>query len=149
MEKKKYSIVIEAPRERVWDVLWGDKSYEEWTSVFSESSTVKTDWQEGSKVYFLNAEGEGMVAIINKKVPCEYMSFKHVGLLKDGVEDLDSDEVAKWAGSTENYTLKKENNKTELVVDMDIDNSYLEFFDKTWPEAMDKIKFMAEGKNFN
>lgn len=146
MEKKEYKAFIKAPRERVWDILWGDTSYNKWTSAFSEGSRAETDWQEGSKVYFLNGNNEGMVAIIQKKVPNEYMSFKHVGMINKGVEDLESEEVQKWAGATENYTLKNNNGSTELIVDMDIQENYLDYFDETWPKAMDKLKNLAEEK---
>ena len=48
MEKLKFSININAPREKVWDVLLGEKTYPQWTSVFSPDSisTAETDWQE-------------------------------------------------------------------------------------------------------
>lgn len=146
MKRKEYKTLINAPRERVWEVLWGETSYNKWTSVFSPESRAQTDWQEGSKIYFLNGNNEGMVALIQKKIPNKYMSFKHLGQINKGVEDFDSDEVRKWAGSTENYTLETKNDQTELIVDMDIEESYLDFFDETWPKAMQKLRELAEGK---
>ena len=59
MKRKEYKTVVNAPRERVWQVLWGEKSYQEWTSAFAEGSRVKTNWEKGGKVLFLNAENEG------------------------------------------------------------------------------------------
>ena len=53
MEKKQFKIEIAAPREKVWKILWGDKTYPAWTSVFAEGSRAETDWEEGSKVLFL------------------------------------------------------------------------------------------------
>ena len=50
MERKEFTIDINAPREKVWDVLWQDDSYRKWTSVFSEGSHAETDWKKGSKV---------------------------------------------------------------------------------------------------
>lgn len=144
MERREYKTIIQAPREKVWDVLWKDNTYREWTSVFSEGSRAESDWQEGSKIYFLNAEDQGMVSVIQKKVPNEYMSFKHLGVVKNGIEDMTSEEVAIWAGSTEDYTLKKRGDKTELIVEMDIAESFLDFFSTTWPKAMDKIKSLSE-----
>lgn len=144
MEKREYKTIIDASPLRVWEVLWGEVSYKEWTSVFAEGSRAETDWQEGSKVYFLSNCDDGMVAIIQKKTPNKYMSFKHIGVVKNGVEDFDSEEVRKWAGSTENYTLKEQNGKTELIVDMDIDDAYLDYFESTWPKAMAKLKDISE-----
>ena len=57
MEKVTFNIAIDAPREKVWETLWNDSSYREWTSVFSEGSKVETDWQIGGKVLFLDGQG--------------------------------------------------------------------------------------------
>lgn len=90
-----------APKEKVWNVLWNDTTYKKWTSVFSEGSHAETDWNEGSKVLFLDGKGQGMVSMIASKKPNVFMSFKHLGTIKDGVEDMDSDETKKWSGSME------------------------------------------------
>jgi uncharacterized protein YndB with AHSA1/START domain len=70
MEKMNFSIDINAPKEKVWNVLWDDNSYRKWTSPFAEGSYAKTDnWKEGSKVLFLGPSGDGMVSKVasNKK----------------------------------------------------------------------------------
>jgi len=43
MERINFSISIDAPKEKVWNVLWNDSSYRKWTSVFAEGSSVVTD----------------------------------------------------------------------------------------------------------
>jgi hypothetical protein len=145
MERHTFKIEIEAPREKVWKILWGEKTYSAWTAAFSEGSKVETDWQEGGKALFLNASGEeGMVSIIEKKDPPSFMSFRHIGIVKDGKEMTEGEEVEKWAPAYENYTLKEADGKTELVVDMDVDNEYKEYFVETWPKALAKAKELAE-----
>lgn len=145
MEKLNYSVRIKAPKEKVWKVLFDDGSYREWTSVFGEGSYAETDnWKEGSKVRFLAANGEGMSSMVAANRPNEFMSFKHLGMIKDGVEDTESEEVKKWAGAQENYTLEDSDGSTTLKVDMDINHEHKEYFDKTWPHALDKIKTLAE-----
>ena len=59
-----FKIEIDAPREKVWDVLLGEKTYPIWTQAFSENSQVETDWQKGSKALFLDGNGRGMVSRI-------------------------------------------------------------------------------------
>ena len=145
MQKLNFKATINAPREKVWKILWDDKTYPEWTSVFGEGSRAVTDWKEGSKVLFLAGEGEGMVSQIAASRPNEFMSFKHLGTIKNGVEDTTSAETLKWAGALENYTLRGVDGKTELSVDMDVTDEYLDYFQKTWPQAMEKIKAIAEG----
>jgi hypothetical protein len=144
MEKQQFKISIDAPREKVWNILWNDASYREWTSVFSEGSRAETDWKKGSKVLFLNATGEGMVSRIAENKPNEFMSIAHLGVVKDGVEDLESEKVKEWAGAMENYTLRDLNGKTELIVDMDVTDEYKDYFQTTWPKALDRVKELAE-----
>ena len=144
MERKQFKILIDAPREIVWEILWNDASYREWTSVFSEGSRAETDWQKGSKVLFLNASNEGMVSRIEENIPNEFLSIKHLGVVNNGVEDMTSEKVREWAGALENYRLQTVNDKTELVVDMDVTDEYKDYFVKTWPLALEKVKELAE-----
>lgn len=146
MEKQHFKTNINAPREKVWDILWGDETYKAWTSAFSEGSHVQTDWKKGSKALFLDGKGSGMVAMIEENIPNEYMSIKHLGEVKDGVEDTTSDKVKEWAGAHENYTLKNVNGATELLVDMDINEEWKSYFEKTWPVALEKVRELAEGE---
>jgi hypothetical protein len=144
MDTKEFKITINAPKKKVWDTLWNDSTYPAWTSVFAEGSRAETDWKKGSKVLFLDGKGSGMVSVIEEKIPEEFMSFKHLGEIKDGVEDTNSEKVTQWSGALENYTLKTVNGKTELTVDMDITHEFMDYFLKTWPKALDKVKEIAE-----
>jgi len=145
MEKINFSTNINAPREKVWKVLWNDVSYREWTKPFAEGSYAETDnWKEGSKVLFLGPGGDGMVSTVAKNKPNEYMSFKHLGVVKDGVEDTKSENVKGWAGAFENYRLTDENGKTKLEVEMDSTDEFKDYFLKAWPVALEKVKELAE-----
>lgn len=147
MEKTEYKIIINAPREKVWKTLWNDETYRAWTSAFAPGSHFTTDWKEGSKVLFLDDKNMGMVSTIVTNRPNEYMSIKHLGIVKDGVEDYDSEESKKWGNSFENYTLKPVNEGTELVVDMSsagIPKEFQDYFAQTWPKALNTLKELAE-----
>ena len=144
MTKQEFKVSINAPREKVWEVLWNDATYPAWTSAFSEGSHAVTDWKKGSKILFLDGKGSGMVSTIAEKKPAEFMSFKHLGVVKDGVEDTTSDEVKQWAGAEENYSLKPVNGNTELTVQVDINDEWKDYFVTTFPKALDKVKELAE-----
>jgi len=151
MEKKSFTILINANRKTVWDVLWNEEKYPTWTSAFMEGSRVEADkasgsklWKKGSKIRFLGPGDEGMVSFINENVPEEFMSFKHIGIVTKGKDDFDSEQSREWKGATENYILKSIDDKTELTVDMDISPTYLEYFTNTWPKALEKVKQIAE-----
>lgn len=146
MQKLNFSIDINAPKEKVWDILWGVDTYPKWTSVFSEGSNAVSDWKEGSKILFVDGKGSGMVSKIETKRPNEYMSFKHLGEVTDGVEDTVSEKVKEWAGSLENYTLNETNGGTKLTVDIDIVESFKDYFEKTFPGALKLVKQLSENK---
>lgn len=146
MEKYFFEILIKASREKIWDVLWNDRTYREWASVFAEGSMAKTDWKKGSRALFLDEKGDGMVSIIADNISNEYMSIKHLGTLIKGVEDTESDKVKDWHGVMENYTLKTVDDGTQLTVDMDMNEEFKDYFIKTWPKALDKVKEIAERK---
>ncbi len=136
--------MIDASPAKVWETLWGDETYREWTAAFSPGSTVETDWKEGSKVLFLDGKGNGMVSKIAKKKANEFMSFAHLGEVHDGVEDLTSEKVSAWAGATENYYLKDVQGKTQLTVELDITDDFKDYFATTWPKALETLKSIAE-----
>lgn len=146
MERKTFKTEINAPPEKVWDVLWRDETYNKWTAPFMEGSHAETDWQEGSKILFLGPDRNGMVSQIKTKKNNEFMSFMHQGIVKNGKEDTESEEVKMWKGALENYTLKDMDGKTELIVDMDIAEEYLEDFQKSFPKALEQVKQLSEIK---
>ena len=148
MEKINFSTSIRAPKEKVWKVLWTDASYRQWTSPFCEGSYAVTDnWKEGSKVLFLSPGGKGMVSTVAVNRPNEYMSFKHLGEVKDGVEDTTSSTVKEWEGAMENYTLTETGGVTELLIDIDVNDDFKDYMVKTWPKALEQVKELSENKN--
>ena len=148
MQKLNFSIVINASKEKVWNTMLEDKTYRQWTEVFSPGSHFIGDWRKGSKILFLgpneNGEMGGMVSRIKENRLYEYISIEHLGMVQNGQEDTTSDAVKQWAGSLENYTFKSKDGKTELLVDMDINDEYKEMFEGMWPNALQKLKEISE-----
>lgn len=144
MKKEKFTIAINAPKEKVWQILWNDDSYPKWTAVFSEGSKAVSDWNEGSKILFVNENNDGMHSIIDKKIDYEIMNFKHLGMVKNGIE-LPEDEISKsWSGATENYRLSEVNGITTLTVEMDIVEEYQNYFNEKFPLALKIVKELTE-----
>ena len=144
MRRKEFTIQIKAPKEKVWKVLWNDETYRKWTAPFMEGSYAETDCKEGSKVLFLGPDNCGMVSRIKKSDPFDFMSIEHQGTVLNGVENLNGKEAEKWRGALENYRLKAVDGKTELNIETDIAEEYLESFGKAWPEALQKVKELSE-----
>jgi uncharacterized protein YndB with AHSA1/START domain len=145
--EKQFEISINAPRKKVWETLWGETTYPQWTAPFCEGSHAITDWQEGSKVLFTDGTDQGMVSLIARSIPYEYMSFNMLGEYLNGKEDYTSENAKKIAGGFENYTLTPDGDKTNLVVDLsgpNMDEGIMDYFMTTWPKALDALKATAE-----
>ena len=85
-----------------------------------------------------------MVSRIKENKFHKYISIEHLGEVYDGVEDTTSDRVKVWAGALENYTFNNKDGKTELVVDLDINEEFVEMFEGIWPKALQKLKSLCE-----
>ena len=98
----------------------------------------------GSKLLFLTPAGEGMFSTIAKKIPSEFMSFKHIGVVKDGKEQPQDDKTKDWSGAMENYLLSEYNGITELKVGVEIVEEYESYFLEKFPKALDNLRVLAE-----
>jgi uncharacterized protein YndB with AHSA1/START domain len=148
MKNLQFNITLNATKEKVWDALFSDANYREWTAAFMPGSYAETDWKEGSKALFLGDKRSGMVSEIEASRPFEYLSIKHLGIMKDGVEDLTSPDTLEWAGAHENYTLRDAGDgKTALLIELEdkgMKQEFIDYFEKTWPVALEKLKVVAE-----
>ena len=144
MKRKEFSIQIDAPREKVWSILWDNETYATWTAPFFEGSHIETTWEEGSDAKFLGPDKNGILSKIVKKVPYHTMYFKHQGVIEKRIPDLDHEEAQQWKGAIENYTLTEHDGSTRLHIETDIASPYLEAFLKIWPKALQCVKELSE-----
>jgi uncharacterized protein YndB with AHSA1/START domain len=149
MQKIHFSIHINAPREKVWDVMLGDKTYREWTKAFSPGGYYKGDWSQGSKMLFVGPDPKtgvegGMVSRIKENRKPEFISIEHIGFLNNGVEDTTSEEARKWTPAFENYTFTEKDGGTQLDVDMDTADEMKQEFEGMWPKALESLKEIVE-----
>jgi len=146
MKRLEFKTVIDASPEKIWEVLLGKDTYPIWTAVFAEGSNVKTDWKKGSKAIFLDGKGNGMVSEIAENIPGKFLSIRHLGDVINGKEDLESEKVKEWAGAYENYTLTEVDGQTAWSISLDIVEDYEDYMMDTWPQALKKVKELAENK---
>jgi hypothetical protein len=151
MQKLHKTILINAPREKVWEAMLDPETYKEWTSAFNSGSRYEGDWNQGSTIRFIGPDPEtgkegGMISRIAQNRPNEFISIEHLGIIKNGVEDTTSEEARKWVPAFENYTFIDMNGATELHIDQDIAPEYKNQFEKMWDEALQKLKGIAEHK---
>lgn len=144
MKQLQFTIHIAAPRTTVWSALWDDAHYREWTSAFTEGSYALSDWKEGGRIQFMAPGGDGMFSKIARVVPGEFISFQHLGVIKDGIEQPSTDKTKMWEGATENYTLEESNDGTLLKVAMEVAEEDEAMFHKSFPDALLLVKKIAE-----
>ncbi|WP_228236966.1 SRPBCC domain-containing protein [Allomuricauda sp. M10] len=151
MKKIQYKKEINASADKVYNTMLGldtIKTYEQWTAEFNPTSTYEGSWEKGSKIYFVgtdeNGKRGGMVSEIADNVPFQFVSIRHYGILDGDTEVTEGPEVEKWAGSLENYALQEQNGVTTLTVETDVADDYLDYFNSTWPKALNKLKELAE-----
>ncbi len=141
-----FSILINAPKEKVWEKMLSDESYRKWTSVFNPTSHFVGDWSAGSKMLFVGSDEKtgkegGMVSRIAENRMHEYMSIEHLGLLNDGVEELWSEEK----NGFENYTFLDKDGGTELKIEMtNVPTEWADMFTGMWPASLQALKNICE-----
>ncbi|QSW90559.1 SRPBCC domain-containing protein [Flavobacterium endoglycinae] len=144
METLEFTVKIKTNPDKVWKVLWEDETYKKWTSVFCEGSYTVSDWNEGDKIHFMSPNGEGMNSIIEKKIPNEYMAFKHIGEIKDFKEQPLDEETKKWSGAMETYRLIPNGEFTDLVAKVDAGEKFVDYFKDVFPKGLEVVKQLSE-----
>lgn len=151
MKRLQFSTDIQAPAEEVYNAMLGlkdIKTYEHWTAAFNPTSTYEGSWKKGSKILFVGTDESGkrggMVSEVVENKPSEYVSIRHYGFLDGDTEITSGKEVEKWAGGFENYSFRENNGVTQINVEIDSVEDYVDFFNKTYPKALEKLKEVAE-----
>lgn len=147
MKRLQFSATISANREAVWRAMLEPDTYQLWAAEFAEGSHFEGSWEKGQRIRFLAPNGEGMSSIIAENRPHEFISIKHVGFIKDGIEDTESEEVRKWTPSFENYSFADAGRATEVTVEMDVTPEYEDYFEKTWPKALSRLRAICEARS--
>ena len=141
----KFNININASPQKVWQVLFCDQTYRQWTRPFFEGSYAKGSWEEGSHIHFLGPDGSGMYGIIENNTPNEYMAIKQIGELKDFKELPVDNKAAKWSGSMETYKLIPNDNGTDLEIGMGgSESEAAEEMSQAFYPGMEIIKRLSE-----
>lgn len=151
MKKLQFKKEIDAPAQKVYETMLGltnKSTYEHWTSAFNPTSTYEGSWAKGSKIYFVGVDEAGkrggMVSEIEEHQPAKFISIRHYGFLDGETEITTGEQVEKWAGGHENYSYQESNGVTTVAVALDTIEDYVDYFNSTYPAALDKLKEIAE-----
>jgi hypothetical protein len=151
MEKLQYKVSIKASANKVYDFMLGlsnKSTYEQWTSIFNPTCTYEGTWEEGTKMLFTgideNGAKGGMISKIVKKMPNQFVTIQHYGLVQGDKEIMEGAEVEKWANGLENYTFEENNGNTTVTVDIDMTDDFVEYMNENYPKALGKLKEICE-----
>ena len=144
MKKQHFSIKIKAPKEKVWQTLWQDKTFRDWGSIIDEGQYMVGELAEGSEVQFISSEnGLGVTSVIEKLIPHEYIAFRQVA---DTMDSGKQEREKEWTGGKESFELSEKNNSTNLMVNIDVPPGLEEIFKVRFPKALARVKILAEEK---
>jgi uncharacterized protein YndB with AHSA1/START domain len=155
MQTLHFSILINAPKEKVWNTMLEDETYREWTSAFSpEGSYYEGGWNEGDEILFLGGDGNkegavsGMISRIKESKPFDFVSIQHLGEIHNGEKKLWYGEGTVNSEAFENYTFEEKDGGTEVIVDLTASDGFPynmeEMFKDMWPKALQSLKEIAE-----
>ena len=146
-----FEVEIDAPVQKVYDSMLGLSSkdtYEQWTSKFNPTSTYRGSWNKGGKIHFLGTDEKGdvggMVSEIVENLPTKFVSIKHCGILVGDQEITTGPEVEKWAGGLENYTFRRNGERTIVLVDLQTPEEFSDHMNRTYPQALHVLKEICE-----
>lgn len=142
--KLKFECIIDAPPQKVWDLMWEDGVYRRWTASFHDGSYYKGTLQYGGRIHFLTPEGDGMYSEIIYFVPHSIIVFKHIGEIRENIEMPLDEASEKWTGFLEQYTYKEKNGATLLMVELDTDPKYKDHLSHSFETALIELKEIIE-----
>lgn len=142
MEEVQFSIDIHADRASVWNTLWQDESFRQWAGIIDPGTYMKGELRKGSEVQFISAEnGYGVTSLVEEVIEGEFLLLRHRADTKDsGVQGREKD----WTDGKESYQLTENNGTTTLTAAFDVPPHMEEYFQKTYPKALARIKELAE-----
>jgi uncharacterized protein YndB with AHSA1/START domain len=146
MKKLEFTKEIKAPAQKVWDTLWNEETYSQWTAPFNPNggSSIQTDWKVGGRTVFLDNNGNGMISTIKTKNEPKEMVFEHLGEIIDGTEDTTSEKVKSWAGSLEEYHLSENNGVTTLTASVQTSEEWEKMMNDGFTKGLAIVKELSE-----
>lgn len=145
MKHLEFKTQIEADKKKVWNTMLHPETYKEWVNASWPGSTYKGKWLKGENLRFISSSGEGTLATLVEQKPYEEILAEHIAVIKaDGSEDRDSDVAKGWIGTTERYTFRERNGKTDLTVVIETSPEWEAMFNEGWPDALAKLKEICE-----
>lgn len=144
MKDLSFNIDIAAPVARVWDCMLDPIAYRDWTRAFCEGSYFEGSWAQGSRMRFLDPDGNGMDAIVEENRPHERLALKLVGELAEGRPKPGSPVASNPARESYEFSATA-GGGTHLVIHLSgWDDGFADMMAGIWPTALQRLKALSE-----
>jgi len=144
MKQMQFQVEIYAPKEKVWDTLWHDKTFRQWAGIIDPGTYMVGKLKEDNEVQFISAEnGYGVTSLIEKLMPNEFLLLRHQ---TDTQDNGNQEREEEWTGGQESYALTENAGTTTLTVAFDVPPELKEYFVVNYPKALEQLKALAEQK---
>lgn len=135
MKKLEYKTEIIATTEKVWNTLWNAETYEKWSS----GNRFEGTWEQGTVMKFFDTQNNGMFNLVETNVLQKELQMKHLGWIMNGELSPQG-----WEESNISYHLDETENGTELKVNVNSLDEFVDFYSGYVPKIFEKIKDLAE-----
>lgn len=142
----RFSIDIDAPVALVHQLMLDDQGYRYWTECFADGSYYEGSWATGGQLRFLTPQGDGMLAEVVEHRPGEFVSLRHLGHLRQGVLDTDSEWARDWQPALENYRFSALGQGTRVEIEQEANEAFAHYLNTAWPPALQRLKSLCEGR---
>ncbi len=141
MKEMQFSVEIHATKERVWDTLWQDETFREWTGIIDPGTHMVGDLKEGNEIQFISGNGYGVTSLVEKLTANEFLLLRHSA---DTQEEGKREREKEWTGGAESYSLAEKNGTTTLTAAFDVPPGLEDYFKVSYPKALEQVKVLAE-----
>lgn len=147
MKKLFFKIEIPAKREAVYKAVTEANNANEWIKVFAPNSHFEGSWEQGEKLIAIDPDSQGnhqgMISLIKENIPNERIFVQPMGIVENGQPIFEGEKVKGLDEFYEIYNFNAKENGTELAIETVVFDDLEDYFLKTWPLALEKIKSLA------
>lgn len=141
----RHSIEINASKEKVWEVLWSDRTFRDWASIIDEGTYREGALQEGHEIHFISSvSGYGVASKVEDFILYKKVSLRQIADVKIDKDGVIEKRDQQWTGGIESYELEESNGKVTLSVTQDVPQELVEYFETKLPQALERVKVLAE-----
>ena len=150
MKPLNYKIDIKAPAEKVYSTMIDKEHFKDWVSEFVPNSYFEGGWNKGDTLIYYSPDEKGnmcgMISTIQENIPNELIIIQPKGIVENGKKIFEGEKVQGLDEAVEKYSFKQKGALTELNIEINAYEELEQYFNETWPNALNRIKSISERK---